>query len=266
MGRQRGRTLELRTCRVHSCQQVSPGYGLLRVQPGTEVEARPGQFAMLEPQLRHATLHRPMSILASRRTVDFLIREVGPGSRALARVQPGDEVRMLAPLGNAFEPQTDGREILVGGGVGVSPLLFYATTVSSPSSKPGMIYGGRSAGDLVMLEDARQVTRLLAVTEDGSTGTRGMATDPLAQMLEREEVTRVLTCGPVPMMAATAKICERMDVPCVACLEAVMACGFGACLGCAVPSRAGGYIYVCDQGPVMEAGTVDWDRLLDMHG
>ncbi len=259
MGEPRHENLELMRCSVVDCSRPARGYGILRVQPAGPVDAQPGQFAMLEVPRAGTLLHRPMSIMDAGDTLEFLIREVGQGTRSLVSLQAGDEIRMIAPLGQGFAPAMQGqREVLVGGGVGASPLIFHAAR----NPRPRMIYGGRTGADLVMRERASRVADLVEVTEDGSCGVEGMATGPLSDVLDAGGVDRVLTCGPVPMMAAVARLCADHRVSCLACMEALMACGFGACLGCAVPSRQGGYLYVCSDGPVLDAMSVLFEPLL----
>lgn len=250
------------TC-ISEVTRPAAGYAIVRAEPPDPVDARPGQFAMLRVDSRcEVMLHRPMSILCASGTLDFLIREVGAGSRTLARLAPGDVLEMIAPLGRPFpDPDPGGREVLVGGGVGASPLLFYAREASRAGARPLILYGGSSEADLVLARQMEQACELERVTEDGSAGLKGLATDPLEAALAKGCVDRVLACGPLPMMRSAARIAARARVECLVCLEALMACGFGACLGCAVPSTREGYLYVCTDGPVLDARDVDWDRL-----
>ena len=249
--------------RVVDASRPADGYGVIRVRPERPVTARPGQFAMLGvPGHARAMLHRPMSILGAGETVDFLIREVGRGSRALARLAQGDGIEMIAPLGTPFPaPGRDERVVMVGGGVGASPLLFQARVAAQAGARPTTIYGGRSERDLVLADEMQRACELVCVTEDGSRGVRGLVTDPLAEVLAGGGVDLVLACGPLPMMEAAARLTLSASVPCLVCLEALMACGFGACLGCAVPATDGAYLYACSDGPVLEAGRVDWERM-----
>jgi len=242
--------------RVLEVIRPAPGYALIRAEPESPAPASAGQFAMLRAP--GSFLGRPMSILDSGRTIRFLVRAVGEGSRALALLDPGSVLEMIAPLGSPFPPPASG-DVLVAGGVGAAPILFQART--GPGST--VIYGGRTASDLVLLEEMGRSSRLVLATEDGSAGTKGLATDPLAAMLDRGEARRVLACGPLAMMAAAARLAREASIPCLVCLEALMACGFGACLGCAVPAAAGGFLHACTDGPVVPADRVDWDRLPD---
>jgi dihydroorotate dehydrogenase electron transfer subunit len=249
-------------------ERPAPGYVVINARPERPLEAHPGQFAMLRvPGRSEAVFHRPMSILASGETLAFLVRVVGPGTRALARLGAGDALEMVAPLGNWLTvPEHGGREILCGGGVGASPLLFHARASSAAGIRPTMIYGGRTRADLVLADEMQDVADLVCVTEDGSAGLEGLATDPLAEALGQGHVGRVIACGPVPMMAAAAGLARGAGASCLVCLEAMMACGFGACLGCAVPATAGGYLYVCSDGPVLDATRIDWEALRQAQG
>jgi dihydroorotate dehydrogenase electron transfer subunit len=254
--------LQLLGSTIEAAEAPAPGYAIVKARPEVRLEADPGQFAMLRvPPTCGAMLCRPMSILDAGRTVDFLIRDVGSGSRALARLKPGDELEMIAPLGTGFDPPGGGSEVLCGGGVGASPLLFYAREAAARGHRVTMLYGGRTRDDLVLAGRMDDVCDLILVTEDGSAGLRGLATQPLAGLLERGGVDRVLACGPVAMMASAARLALEAGVTCHVCLEAMMACGFGACLGCAVPASPGGYIYACTDGPVVDAALVDWSLL-----
>jgi dihydroorotate dehydrogenase electron transfer subunit len=248
--------------RVASVERPGPGYAIVRVLPDEPFGAAPGQFAMLRvPGGCGAFLHRPMSILDAGPTVDFLVREAGAGSRALARLVPGDRLEMIAPLGTPFPPTGAGaREVLVAGGVGAAPLLFQARRAVAAGGRPLVIYGARSGADLVLAAPMGEAAETVLVTEDGSLGTRGRANDALAAALAGRP-DRVLACGPIAMMAETARLSAGASVPCLACLEALMACGFGACLGCAVPAAAGGYLYVCSDGPVVDAALVCWSAI-----
>ena len=127
-----------------------------------------------------------------------------------------------------------------------------------------MIYGARSAGDLPLLDWFREHTELIACTDDGSLGRQGLVTEPLVEILEREPADGIhlFACGPDPMLHAVRRLALEHGVTCDLALEAHMACGFGVCLGCVVPTRdeAGRFAYrrVCVEGPVMRAERVDW--------
>ena len=122
-----------------------------------------------------------------------------------------------------------------------------------------MVYGGRSRRDLPLAaEIAAAAESVTYITEDGSAGERGLASEAMIDLLARSSFDRVVACGPWPMMAAAAQAAASAGVPCEVSLESMMACGYGICLGCAVPASDGGYLYACSDGPVVDASRVVW--------
>ncbi|MGD0196432.1 MAG: dihydroorotate dehydrogenase electron transfer subunit [Solirubrobacteraceae bacterium] len=214
----------------------------------------PGQFYMLSSVLGwgggvdgRPYLARAISVLYARvGEVGFLLEDVGPGTRVLCSLEPGDEVHVVGPLGRGFSPPEEEREaVLVGGGVGIPPLAMFQER-----------WGGRA---LLGFRDARhaQAAALLRdaqlATDDGSVGHRGFVTELLERELERraDEIS-VYACGPPAMLEAVRALAVARGVPAQLALEAPMACGFGACFGCVV-ATADGYKRVCVDGPVFEA-------------
>jgi dihydroorotate dehydrogenase electron transfer subunit len=225
--------------------------------------ALPGQFVMVRgAEWGDAPLlPRPMSYLTAGTTPSILIKVLGEGTLRMGRAEPGEPFTLLGPLGQPWRAPTAGRRpILVAGGVGLAPLLFLARELArKPGNvKPVALYGGRSARDLPLDDELGELTELHVTTEDGSRGTRGRVTDVLTEMLGPG--TEVFTCGPDRMMAKVAELCAARDVPCEASLETPMACGYGVCLGCPVPTTEGTYVYACTQGPCIDARRVDWSR------
>jgi dihydroorotate dehydrogenase electron transfer subunit len=208
-------------------------------------------------------LPRPFSLAyADVRETLLLLKVVGEGSRRLACLDPGCTVRIHGPLGSAFRPPSPGeRLLLVGGGVGIAPLLFLARRYrGAGAGRIAAIYAGRSVPDLPVREDlAAAVDELVLATEDGTAGARGLATDAMATELDRASFDRVAACGPTGMMAAASRIAAARGIPCEVSLETAMACGYGICLGCAVPRVGGGYLYACKDGPVVDGAAVEWD-------
>ncbi len=248
---------------VVSREALGGEYYRLRLRPAEPFSAVPGQFAMvrvgdgLEPLLR-----RPFSLHRVDRSGEFelMFRVVGGGTRRLARARVGDRLDVLAPLGRGFD-LADERPVLVGGGVGVAPLLFLAEALLDRGLRPTLLLGGRTDRDLLCHDDFRclAVPYRLA-TEDGSLGEAGRVTRLLQPELTRGgEAPAVYACGPAPMLAAVAALCRGRAARCQVSLEASMACGIGACLGCVAPRPGGGYLRVCKEGPVFDAGQVAWD-------
>lgn len=239
-------------------------YFRLRLRPARPFAAQPGQFVMvktadgIDPLLRRPfSIHR--MIPGASAEFEVLFRAVGAGTALLARAHVGDRLDVLAPLGRGF--RLDARTpLLVGGGVGVAPLLFLAEAFLARGVRPKLLLGGRRDRDILCHEDFGCLAVPCAfATEDGSLGEPGLVT----RLLERELADgaggdAVYACGPTPMLAAVAKVCRARAMPCQVSLEAHMACGVGACLGCVVAGTQAAYLRVCKEGPVLDAGEVRW--------
>jgi dihydroorotate dehydrogenase electron transfer subunit len=236
------------------------GYRVLRAADPAGPDPEPGQFAMLASAERwgggedeRPYLPRAFSIARrSRGESHFLLEDVGPGSRRLCELGAGDGLWALGPLGRGFSPpQEERRPILVGGGVGIAPLAMLQDVLDVESTViVGFRDAARAAG-AALLRDTR------VATDDGSVGHRGPLTELLASELQRDSHVTVYTCGPAAMLEAVRAMCAGASVPAQLALEAPMACGFGACFGCVVPKRAGGYLRVCVDGPVIDAHELD---------
>ena len=240
---------------------LGPEYHVLTFGVHGGLGAAPGQFVMVRGAGwgNSPLLARPMSVLSAGDEPSILIRVVGEGTRRMASAMPGDLFTLLGPLGVGWHPPPPGRRpLLVGGGVGIAPLLFWARFLADQAPRPIGIYGARTDRHLPLEDEFGAVTEMQVTTEDGSKGRHGLATDALEARLESNLC--VYTCGPEPMMARVAQICEARGIPCEASLEAPMACGIGVCLGCAVPTTDGGFLYACDEGPCVDAARIDWGR------
>jgi len=254
----RRQLLESRLLRRES---IGNSYHVLTFDVHSGEAPLPGQFTMIRSDEwgQAPLLARPMSYLSGGPTPSLLVKVCGEGSARLARAEAGEPFLLLGPLGTAWRaPNPTRRQILVAGGVGIAPLMFLASTLPRTSQSPVLLYGGRSDRDLPLSEDAAEYCRVEVTTEDGSAGRRGRVIDLLEPYLGTD--TEVFTCGPDRMMAAVAQLCQKAKIPCEVSLEAPMACGYGVCLGCAVPAQTGGYLYACVTGPCIEANQVDWER------
>jgi dihydroorotate dehydrogenase electron transfer subunit len=246
-------------------ESIGDSYHVLSFDMPEGASARPGQFMMVRGGEwgMAPLLPRPMSYLSGGQTPSMLIKLQGEGTVRMGRAEPGEPFALLGPLGNGWRAHDPSRrQLLVGGGVGIAPLLFLARELSAQGAKPNLLYGGRSARDLPLAEDVLELCKVDFSTEDGSRGIHGRVTDLLPRYLNRD--VEVYTCGPDRMMASVAEKCASLNVPCEVSLEAPMACGFGICLGCAVPTKGGGYLYACAEGPCVDAQRVDWDRSQDL--
>ena len=172
------------------------------------------------------------------------------------RAARGRGLWALGPLGKGFSPPAPRRRaILVGGGVGIAPLAILQDALEAEAEVDvtvllGFRDGARAQG-AALLHGAR------VATDDGSVGHHGLLTELLSKELYRDSRAEVYACGPAPMLEAVRAMCATRDVPAQLALEAGMACGFGACYGCAVPRRGGGYVRVCVDGPVIAAGDLE---------
>ena len=219
--------------------------------------AVPGQFAQL--YVPGHTLRRPISICGIDRqagTLRFVFQVRGQGTADLAQLRAGDQLELLAPLGNGFPLDKGKRTLLVGGGIGVPPLLGLAAELGENAVAA---LGFRNK-DAVILEQDFQAAgaKVLIATDDGSYGHHGLVT----QLAEGEEFQQVCACGPLPMLKAVKALAEQRGVPCYVSLEERMACGIGACLGCAVAlyneDGAEYFGHVCKDGPVFDSRRVVW--------
>jgi dihydroorotate dehydrogenase electron transfer subunit len=239
-------------------------YRVLRVADVETPEPRPGQFAMIAATERwgggeeeRPYLARAFSI-ARRRVGEsqFLLEDVGPGTRRLCELREGEGLWALGPLGKGFEPPAARRRaILVGGGVGIAPLAILQDALEAEGeSEVTVLLGFR---DGARAEGAALLRGAQVATDDGSVGHHGLLTELLSKELYRDSRAQVYACGPAPMLEAVRAMCATRDVPAQLALEAGMACGFGACYGCAVPKRGGGYLRVCVDGPVIDAAELE---------
>jgi dihydroorotate dehydrogenase electron transfer subunit len=242
-------------------ESIGDQYHVLSFDVPSGIAAFPGQFTMLRGSEwgDAPLLPRPMSYLSAGTTPSVLIKVLGEGTARMARAEPGEPFTLLGPLGNTFHPPGAGRRpLLVAGGVGIAPLLFFARVLAERGQKPIALYGGRTARDLPLEDDLSEVSELHLTTEDGSRGKRGRVTDALESLLAED--LEVYTCGPDRMMAAVAALCDAHDLPCEASLETPMACGYGVCLGCPVPTVDGSYLYACTQGPCVDVRRIAWGQ------
>ena len=240
-------------------------YNVLRVADPDGPLPEPGQFAMLaaaegwggDPtEDGRPYLARALSVARVRDgEAHYLLEDVGPGTRRLCALAPGDEVLALGPLGRGFSlPQQERRALLVGGGVGIAPLAILQDALVEIGSANTVLLGFRDAEHAA---GARLLSDATIATDDGSSGHGGLVTDLLAAELGRDAHAMVYACGPAPMLEAVRALCAALRTPAELALEAGMACGFGACHGCVVPARDGRYLRVCVDGPVIDASEIE---------
>jgi dihydroorotate dehydrogenase electron transfer subunit len=264
-------------------RQISPAYLHLGIAaPTFPVSFRAGEFVMVRPPWvgdpflpRAFSIYRisgPASGGGSRTgdslpVIEILYKVLGKGTQCLARMEPGQGIEILGPLGNAFTlPDDLELAVLVAGGIGVPPIAALAAQIRNSKFEIRnleVFLGGKSSEDILCVKDFEEAgASVYIATEDGSLGARGLITDLLRPFLLTPRVSRLrmYACGPPAMLAAIARLAEEFIVPCQVSVEANMACGFGACMGCAIEIKAEGKSYklVCKDGPVFDSREIKW--------
>lgn len=262
--------------------EISPGYFRMKLlAPGMTAQAQPGQFIMIRPQTGLPTmLRRPFGILRcgllppeceglpDREYLEILYKVVGKGTSFLSELHSGDRAELLGPLGRGFELGSLKKEkILVGGGIGLVPLYLLAETLVKRGDKVRLLIGGRTREDILCVTEFERLgVETYVSTDDGSLGEAGFVTQVLKRKLDKYPQVEVFACGPMPMLAAVSRICAAEKVTLQVSLEAHMACGVGACLGCVVKGAGHSdasprYLCTCKAGPVFKAEDLDWGKI-----
>jgi dihydroorotate dehydrogenase electron transfer subunit len=234
-------------------------------------EPHPGQFVLL--RMGEATdplLRRPFSVASFRAgapaTMGVLYAPVGRWTRFVASHKPGFELSVLGPLGSRFVPGDEDRSLLVGGGRGVAPLVYYAQKLAHAGRSFLPLVGARTAQDIYWGENLSCPGDVVLATEDGSAGARGLVTDLLEKELAGGDGrSAVYACGPLAMLKKVAELCSQLGAQCQVSVETVFGCGTGVCRGCSVPTTVEGetYLMACSDGPVLRATDVDWERFTE---
>src|SRR4051812_45361377 len=246
-----------RLCPVVSHAAIG-AYDVISVLDAEGPPPDPGQFYMLAASERwgggadeRPFLPRAFSVLRRHEDgrLEFLLENVGPGTRRLCELRAGDGLWLLGPLGVGFREPAEGRRpLLVGGGVGIAPLAIWQDLIGDDAQ---VLLGFRDAAHA---PGAALLHEPLIATDDGSVGHHGLVTELLAE--EVDGSCSVYACGPPPMLEAVRGLCASAGVPAQLALESGMACGFGACFGCVVPTRSG-YVRLCVDGPVLDADELE---------
>jgi dihydroorotate dehydrogenase electron transfer subunit len=275
-----------RLCQV-SESRATGGYRLFSLIDPDGPEPLPGQFYMLatehhwEQSGQRPFLPRALSVAetgpAARGVrLDFLIEGIGPGTDRLCELEPGESVWVNGPLGNYFSTPRElhqllppgGGEvdavrpsgaILVGGGIGIAPLALLRRSFAARNIPTRVLLGFRDKTHSGGLDDLFSCSEVRLASDDGHAGHHGFVTDLLAAMLEGDDAAGavVYSCGPPQMLEAVGAICTEMGIACELAMESPMACGYGACFGCAVPKAGGGYLRLCVDGPVVRPDQVE---------
>ncbi|BHH82164.1 dihydroorotate dehydrogenase electron transfer subunit [Desulforhopalus sp. 52FAK] len=228
--------------------------------------AKPGQFVMIRTSIgKDPLLRRPFSVhqVLADGQIQIYFKDVGRGTSILARAKIGDLFSVFGPLGRGFSLTKTEPSILVGGGLGIAPLLLLLKEncrIKTNCDNDIVILGGRNKDEVEpLVEDFKKYGVTVRVsTDDGSLGQQGFVTDIFTSLDIRPD-SHIYACGPEPMMEGMARLCADRNLKCQVSVESVMACGMGACLGCSRPDKKGSYTHVCLNGPVFDAEKLEWN-------
>ena len=254
---------------VEVLSNISVGSGYYRIKLGCHrqyAKAIPGQFVMVRPKAQiDPLLPRPFSIHRLTKqdgvvtSLELLFKVVGKGTHALSQKKSGDHIDLTGPLGNGFSIPAGVQHIkIVAGGIGVAPMIFFLDYLKEHRHDLADIevfLGGKSKADLLCLNDFSALgVPVHMTTDDGSSGDRCLVTDPLESAIAQNLPDIIYACGPMDMLACISGIADKYRIACQVSIEAMMACGMGACLGCAVARRnhSSSYLHACLDGPVFD--------------
>jgi len=271
---------------ILSNREISSGYYRMRIlTPDFGAVAKPGQFVMLQAQRAlPSMLRRPFGVFRTgflpadcegqppKEYLEILYKVVGRVTTIMSTLHEGDRVEVLGPLGRGFDPGSgEAEKILVGGGIGLVPLYMLARDLVK-TSRVRLLMGGRSRDDIIMVTEFERLgVGTYVATEDGSLGEEGLVTQVLERKLNKFPNAEVFACGPMGMLEAVRTICAGHNASLQVSLEALMACGVGACLGCVVKGaghteQTPRYLCTCKEGPVFRAEQLDWRKLHEADG
>lgn len=227
--------------------------------------AKPGQFVMIKTATgKDPILRRPFSIHQTSATgrIQIYFKITGRGTGLLAHSREGEVLDVFGPLGHGFDIHRDRPACIVGGGLGIAPMLFLAkqiVTVKKDTSNDLILFGGKNIHEVEpLVTDFEQIgLHLTTATDDGSYGQKGFVTD-LIRSHDLPRDTVIYACGPDGMLEQLHLYCQEKGFECQVSVESVMACGMGACLGCNIPATNGHYVHVCFEGPVFNAEELVW--------
>lgn len=247
-------------------EQLSANIWRLRVQASALAQhVKPGQFVQVRVSNNYDPLLRtPLSVHnrdSQQGTIELLYQTIGTSTKLLSKHTANSELNILGPLGNGFsapDPATNSFAILVAGGIGIAPMLLLARELIAKGVNTRLLYGARTAEDLVCIDAFERLGVAVACcTDNGSYGVSGNVVDLLSGFLQSGAAGEIFACGPNPMLKALQLLARQRGLSAQLSLEAYMACGLGACLGCAVALPAGGFAHVCTDGPVFRESEVE---------
>lgn len=248
---------------IRESRRVTPDSILIKLAAvdGIMPEMLPGQFVnILTPQAPGTFLRRPISICNLRDGLLWLfIKNVGKGSKWLCSLEPGSKLDIVLPLGHGWTmPDKPGSKVLlIGGGVGVAPLLYWGAALKEAGHIPEFILGAATASAITLVDDFAEIGTVHLTTDDGSQGIKGNVLAHPCCSARAPKPDAIYCCGPTPMMKGVARMAQERGIPCEVSLENHMACGIGACLCCVEDTKAGNKC-VCTEGPVFNINKLNW--------
>lgn len=235
------------------------------VKPGNFVAISVGGEASSMILRRAFAIYRAIDKGALGGTIEVVVAPYGAGSKWLSKLNVGDFVDLIAPLGTAFGiPTTNANAMLIGGGYGSAPLFALAEVLKNRGCRVDMVLGASTANKIYApLEGKRSVSSLTLTTDDGSTGIHGKITESIPRLIREFGTEVIYSCGPMAMLESVNKIANEFDIVHQCSVEESMACGIGVCMTCVVPMKLDGDIKMvrtCIDGPVMDGSEIIWDR------
>ena len=229
--------------------------------PDISAEAEAGQFVMLKNESGSTYLRRPFGVAdvnKEKGQLTVIYRLPGKGTRELSELKEGAEISVEGPLGKGFDLGIDGKTLLIGGGVGIAPIIYTAHALAEKGSEPIVLLGVKNSSELFWKEYFQTYAAdLFITTDDGSAGIKGFAIDAMPAILEKHDIKHIKICGPTIMMEGLAKYAMEKGIECQVSMEKRMACGIGVCLGCTFEGKVSKKRQkVCADGPVFAAEEV----------
>lgn len=254
---------------LHKNRFRSEIFSLTLALPKIAASAKPGQFVhLLLSSVPNTLLRRPFSIAEVQEgNLRLIIKIIGPGTTVLSEWKEGTECDVIGPLGHGFTYDELKVAYLVGGGIGVAPLLMLQDELKRACKDVHFFLGAKTHGEFPLTNEEVNSRKIIPCSDDGSFGDKGFVSSIFQSQLKSRIIpdARVFSCGPVAMMAETDRICREYGLSHQVSLENRMACGVGVCQGCALKLKKnqdrGGYRLVCHDGPVFNAADIDWSLL-----
>ena len=260
--------------RLLANRRIGSYYHLVIEAPQIAEHSRPGNFVAIAVGGEHSSmvLHRVFAIYRSRSTgtqgsvIELIVSESGKGSKWLINQDEGTDLLVTGPLGNSFPlPAEPINALLVGGGYGAAPLFDLAEQLKARGCRVHAVIGAATASRIFApLEGKRAVNSVTVTTDDGSAGVRGRVTEPLPELIERERIDLIYSCGPMAMLKAVDGLARRFGISHQVSVEEAMACGIGICMTCVLPIYRQGNVTMvrsCIEGPVIDSEEIAWDRI-----